>query len=121
VSRRSNTTSSGSDASGSAAVSGGTSPEIGEAPKAPRFVALNSVAREEPADPIIGIRVALNPIVRRADGTTELLGEIAAEVFEVPEDWSHVQQLELRWKGRDAGGWLHLEYGPDFNMVPDLG
>ncbi len=74
---------------------------------------------EQMADPIIGIRVGLNPIVRRPDGKEELLGEIAAQVFDVPADVSHIQELELRWKLRDNGGELKLEYGPDFKMTPE--
>jgi hypothetical protein len=72
----------------------------------------------EAADPIVAIRVALNPIVRRPDGTEELLGEIWAEGFEVPPTWEFIESMETRWKGRDAGGWPHLEYGPDANMKP---
>lgn len=71
------------------------------------------------ADPIIGIRVALNPIVRRRDdGREELLGEIAAKVFEIPWQWEFVRMLELRWKGLKQSGNLELEYGPDFDFVP---
>ena len=71
----------------------------------------------EKADPIIGIRVALNPIVRRPDGKEELLGEIAAEVFDIEPQISFLRELELRWKV-DRAGVLGVEYGPDFDFTP---
>ncbi len=79
---------------------------------------MSNPIRLEAADPIIKIRVALNPVVRRPDGREEMLGEIAAKGFEIPWTWDFIEQLELRWKGRKQSGSLELEYGPDFDFVP---
>ena len=57
------------------------------------------------ADPIVGIRIALNPIVRRPDGSEELLGEIAAKILDIPGDLEFLQRVSattvpfLTWLG----------------------
>ena len=70
-------------------------------------------------DPIVGIRIGLNPIVLRPGGETELLGEIAAKVFDMPMDWAYLQLIETRMKGLTIRGELDIDYGPAFDMVPD--
>lgn len=69
------------------------------------------------AEPIVGIRIALTPVVLK-NGKAELMGEIAAKVFDLPPDWNYVQLIETRIKGLTVRAEPDVRYGPDFDMVP---
>lgn len=69
------------------------------------------------SDPIVAIRVALNPVVLKADGTEELLGEIAAKLLDIPGDLAYLQRVSVQaaglWKSGEGVTWK----GPTFDMV----
>lgn len=69
------------------------------------------------ADPIIGMRIALRPIVRRPDGSTYLMREIAAKVLDIPGDLEYLQIIETKVGGLWTSGEKVSWKGPTFDMV----
>jgi hypothetical protein len=68
---------------------------------------------------ITGLRIALAPVVEE-DGQTRLGREIAAKVFDLPKDLTHITSVLTQVVGIEDPGAVRVALvGPAFHMVLD--